>query len=227
MSPLPAKAIMTAPVITVPPEMPVRDAVRILIDRHISGLPVIDPAGRLVGIVTEADLLYKEATPKPAEPLLRWFGRSLWLERLTGPYRKAEGRTVADVMTHNVITAGEETPVHALASRMVRFGVNRLPIVREDGTVAGIVTRADVLKVFLRSDELLEREARTILDEFLVFGEEVGVSASRGVYALRGVVGSPGRRQGLLTRLWGVDGVVAIDDHDLKEAFQESAAMWE
>ena len=57
--------------------------------------------------------------------------------------------------------------------------------------------------------------------------EEVGISAARGVYALRGVVGSAGRRQALLTRLWGVDGVVAIDDRDLKEAYQESAAMWE
>lgn len=226
MSPLPAKAIMTAPVITVPPEMAVRDAVRILVDRHISGLPVVDASGRLVGIVTEADLLYKEATPKPAEPLLRWFGRSLWLERLVGGYRKAEGRTVADVMTHNVITAAEETPVHALAGTMVRFGVNRLPIVR-DGAVVGIVTRADVLKVFLRSDELLEREARAILDDFLAFGEEVGITASRGVYRLRGVVGSAARRQTLLNRLWNVDGVVAVEDHDLKEAYHESAAMWE
>jgi len=226
MSPLPAKAIMTAPVSTVAPEMAVRDAVQILVERHISGLPVVNAAGELVGIVTEADLLYKEATPKPAEPLLRWFGRSLWLERLVGAYRKVEGRTVGDVMTHNVITAAEDTPVHVLASRMVRFGVNRLPIVR-DRTVVGIVTRADVLKVFLRSDELLEREARKILAEFLLFGEEVGVSAARGVYALRGVVGSAGRRQALLTRLWSVDGVVAIDDRDLKEAYQESAAMWE
>lgn len=226
MSPLPAKAIMTAPVITVSPEMPLRDAVRILVERHISGLPVVDAAGQLVGIVTEADLLYKEATPKPAEPLLRWFGRSLWLERLLGAYRKVEGRTVGEVMTHNVVTATEDTPVHILASRMVQFGVNRLPIVR-DRTVVGIVTRADVLKVFLRSDELLEREARKVLDDFLLFGEEVGVSVAQGVYSLRGIVGSAGRRQALLNRLWNVDGVVAIDDRDLKEAYRESSAMWE
>src|SRR3970282_2468669 len=84
MSPLPAKAIMTAPVNTVTPEMGVRDAVQILVERHISGLPVVDAAGDLVGIVTEADPLYKEATPKPAEPLLRLFRRSLWLPRLPG-----------------------------------------------------------------------------------------------------------------------------------------------
>ena len=68
------------------------------------------------------------------------------------------GRTVGEVMTHNVVTADEDTPVHVLASRMMRYSVNRLPVVRA-GQVVGIVTRADVLKVFMRSDELLEREA--------------------------------------------------------------------
>ncbi|HXF82468.1 MAG TPA: CBS domain-containing protein [bacterium] len=226
MGSLTAKAIMTTPVVTVPPELPVRDAARILVERHISGVPVVDAAGQLVGIVTEADLLYKEATPKPAEPLLRWFGRSLWLERLTSAYRKAEGRTVAEVMTHNVVTATEDTPVHELAARMVRFGVNRLPIVR-DGAVVGIVTRADVLKVFLRTDQQLEEDARALLQTFLLPGEEVGVSVARGVFTLRGVVASPARRQALLNRLWAIDGVVAIDDHDLRESSRESAAMWE
>jgi len=225
MSPLPAKAIMTTPVITVTPQTPVRDAARLLVERHISGLPVVDDDGLLVGIVTEADFLYKEATPKPPEPLLRWFGRSLWLERLTGAARKVEGRTVGEVMTHNVITAEEDTPVQVLASRMVRFGVNRIPIVR-GRRVVGIVTRADVLKVFQRSDEILEREARQILDEFLVHGEEVGITVERGVLHLRGTLGGPGRRQALLRRLWTIDGVVAVDDHDLQEALRETA-LWE
>ncbi|MDQ7842335.1 MAG: CBS domain-containing protein [Armatimonadota bacterium] len=225
MSPLPAKTIMTAPVITVTPQTPVREAARLLVERHISGLPVVDENGCLVGIVTEADFLYKEATPKPSEPLLRWFGRSLWLERLTGAARKAEGRTVGEVMTHNVITAEEDTPVQVLAALMVRYGVNRIPIVR-GRQVVGIVTRADVLKVFQRSDEILEREARQILDDFLAHGEEVGVSAEQGVLHLRGTVGSPGRRQALLRRLWTIDGVVAIEDHDLREALRETA-MWE
>lgn len=226
MGSLTAKAIMTSPVVTVRPQTPVRDAVQILADRHISGLPVIDEQGDLAGILTEADLLLKEASPKPAEPVWRWFGRSLWLERRTTMHRKVEGRTVGEVMTRNVITADEQTPVHVLASQMVRFAVNRLPIVR-GRQVVGIVTRADVLKVFLRSDELLKREAQAVLDEFLLFGEEVAVAVDRGVYVLRGLVGSPGRRAALLRRLWTVDGVVAIDDRELREAHHESAAMWE
>jgi len=226
MEGLSAKTIMSAPVVTIRPEAPVRDAVRMMLDRHISGLPVVDDAGRLTGIFTEADLLPKEAQLPVSEPLLGWFGRSLWLERLVTGHRKVEGRTVGEVMTHNVVTAEEETPVHVLASCMMRYGVNRLPIVRA-GQVVGIVTRADVLKVFLRSDELLEREGRRLLDDLLVYGEEVGLSVDRGVFVLHGVIGSPGRRQALLRRLWNVDGVVAIDDRDLREAYREAAAMWE
>lgn len=226
MEGLTARAIMSAPVVTMNPEAPVRDAVRVMLDRHISGLPVVDEDGRLVGIVTEADLLPKEALPPVSEPLVGWFGRSLWLERLVTGHRKLEGRTVGEVMTHNVVTAEEETPVHILAARMMRHAVNRLPIVRA-GRVVGIVTRADVLKVFLRSDELLEREGRRVLDDFLVYGEEVGVSVERGVFMLRGVVGSSGRRALLLRRLWSIDGVVAVDDRELRESYRETAATWE
>lgn len=226
MEGLTARSIMSAPVVSVRPETPVRDVVRMMLDRHISGVPVVDAEGRLLGIVTEADLLPKEAQLPAAEPLLGWFGRSLWLERLVTGHRKVEGRTVGEVMTHNVVTAEEDTPVHALASRMIRYGVNRLPIVR-GGQVVGIVTRADVLKVFLRSDEVLERDARQVLDEVLIYGEEVGLSVSGGVFILRGLVGSAARRQTLLHRLWGIDGVVAIDDRDLRESYREAAVTWE
>src|SRR3990170_6546669 len=226
MEGLSAKTIMSAPVVTIRPEAPVRDAVRMMLDRHISGLPVVDDAGRLTGIFTEADLLPKEAQLPVSEPLLGWFGRSLWLERLVTGHRKVEGRTVGEVMTHNVVTAEEETPVHILAARMMRYGVNRLPIVRA-GQVAGIVTRADVLKVFLRSDELLVREGRRLLDDFLVYGEEVGLTVEGGVFLLHGVVGSAGRRQALLRRLWSIDGVVTVDDRGLRETYRGSAAMWE
>lgn len=226
MGTLTAKDIMTTPVVTVTPQTAIRDAVRTLLERHISGLPVVGEDGRLVGIVTEADLLIKKAAPRPAEPVLPWFGRSLWLERRVTAWRKAEGRTVGEVMTRNVVTADEETPVHVLASRMVRFGINRLPIVRGD-RVVGIVTRADVLKVFLRSDGLIEHEARKVLEDFLRFGEEVALAVDRGVVVLRGLVASPGRRAALLSRLWTIDGVVAIDDRELRQAYRDSAAVWE
>ena len=221
-----AQDIMTHRVITVTPATPLRDAVRLMLAHRISGLPVVDDSGRLVGIVTEADLLLKEAKPHPQPPVLEWFGRSLWLERWVSPARKAEGQTVGEVMTHNVVTADEQTPVEELAARMIRYRVNRLPIVR-DGAVVAIVTRADVLKVFLRSDETLTAQCRRLVGEFILPTEDVGVDVDRGVVHVRGRVASPGRRSELLQLLWTVDGVIAVDDRDLLHAYPAHMLMGE
>lgn len=212
-----AKEIMTAPVVTITPRIPVKDAVGMLLYHRVSGLPVVDDAGRLVGIVTEADLLLKEAEEvRPEDPNARWLGGSLWLEHLVSGHSKLVGRTVGEVMTHNVITALEETPVHVLASRMVRFKVNRLPITR-GARVVGIVTRADVLKVFLRTDEDLSKEARRLIGDFPLADESLEVTVDRGVLMLKGRVRSSGRRVALLQRLGGIDGLVAVDDHALED----------
>src|SRR5574341_2074323 len=221
-----AQDIMTTRVITVTPAAPLRDAVRLMLEHRISGLPVVDESGRLVGIVTEADFLLKEVKPHPQPPVLEWFGHSLWLERWLSSARKAEGQTVGDVMTHNVVTADEQTPVEELASRMTRFRVNRLPVVR-DGAVVGIVTRADVLKVFLRPDDTLTLQCRRLVGEFVLPTEEVGVDVERGVVRVRGRVSSPGRRNELLQRLWTVDGVIGLDDRDLVHAYPAHMLMGE
>lgn len=219
-----ASDIMTAPVVTVTPQMAVRDAVHLMVERSISGLPVVDESGRLVGILTEADLLFKEAEPRPSHPVVEWFGHSLWLERRVSGYRKVEGRTVGEVMTHNVITAEEETPVHEVASRMVRYRVNRLPVVR-GGRVVGIVTRADILKVFLRQDAALAAESQRIVDEFVQNAEEVRISVERGTIAIRGRVASPVRRELLLDRIRDIDGVIAVDDAGLEYMYPEKPGV--
>lgn len=216
-----ARQIMTRPVVTVTPQTPVCDAVRLMLERHISGLPVIDDTGTLVGIITEADLLLKEATPKPVPPFIDRIGRSLWLERWLSPYRKAEGRIVAEVMTHNVITAGEEITAHELAAMMLRHQVNRLPIVR-DGKPVGIVTRADILRLFLRSDRVLFEEARRAAKQFALSGEEVDVAVDSGVLFVRGRVADPARRAELLRRLEEIDGVIAIDGRELTHVYSEA-----
>jgi len=219
-----AKEIMSTPVLTVTPETPVRDAVQLMLGNHVSGLPVVDAQGRLVGVITESDLLIKELAPKPPTPVAEWIGPWLWLERWAGSHRKAEGRTVGEVMTHNVVTADEETSVHVLASRMLRHQINRLPITR-GREVVGIVTRADILKVFLRADEDLARACRRIVDDYIRPPEEVRVSVSRGVLTLRGHLLSPARRGALLRDLEGVDGVVSVDAVDLDYAIPERVSL--
>ncbi|KRT77396.1 MAG: hypothetical protein XU14_C0013G0006 [Armatimonadetes bacterium CSP1-3] len=221
-----AKEIMSSPVLTVAPETPVRDAVQLMLGNHVSGLPVVDARGHLVGVITEADLLLKEVEPKPPTPVVEWAGPWLWFERWVGAHRKAEGRTVGEVMTHHVVTADEETPVHELAARMVRHQINRLPIVR-GREVVGIVTRADILKVFLRSNEDLAAEAQRIVDDFIRPLEEVRASVKRGVLVLRGRLASPGRRATLLAQVEHIDGLIAIDAADLEHAFPEHVRIGE
>lgn len=221
-----AKDIMTSPVITVTAHTPIRDAVRLMLERRISGLPVVDRAGNLVGIVTEADLLLKEAAPRPGAPVVDWIGRWLWLERWLSAHRKAEGRTVGEVMTHNVIVADEDTTVHVLASRMMRFQVNRIPVVRGRQLV-GIVTRADILRLFLRNDQALLDDARRVVKEFALFGEEIQVSVDHGVVVLRGRVAAPGRRTRLLQRVEEIDGIVTVDDEELTHSYPETVGSWE
>lgn len=131
---------------------------------------MVDEAGDLVGIVTEADLLLKEATPRPTPPFFDWVGRWLWLERWLSAHRKAEGWIVVQVMTHNVIMASEETMAHELASMMLRHRVNRLLIVRNHKSVE-IVNRADILRLLLRSDQALFEEAKRAVKQIAVFGE--------------------------------------------------------
>jgi CBS domain-containing protein len=217
---------MTTPVITVRPATPVREAVALMLEHRISGLPVVNDVGELEGIVTEADLLPKEVVPRPQPPVVDWIGPSLWVERWLSAYRKAEGRTVGEVMTHHVITATEDTPVREIASRMVRYQVNRVPIVR-GRRVVGIVTRADVLRVFLRSDQALEEEARAAVEEVLGPADEVRVEVREGVITLRGRVASPGRRAVVRARLEQIDGVIRIDDTDLQHDFPLTAGAWE
>ncbi len=221
-----AKEIMSTPVLTVAPETPVRDAVQLMLGNHVSGLPVVDARGHLVGVITEADLLLKEVEPKPPPPVVEWAGPWLWFERWVGGHRKAAGRTVGEVMTHHVITADEETPVHELAARMMRHQINRLPIVR-GREVVGIVTRADILKVFLRCNEELAAEAQRIAGDYIWPREEVRAAVKRGVLVLRGRLASPGRRATLLQQLEHIDGLIAIDATDLEHAFPEHVRIGE
>src|SRR3989304_500237 len=178
----------------------------------------MDARGHLVGVITEADLLLKEVEPKPPTPVVEWAGPWLWFERWVGAHPQAGGGTGGEGMTHHVVTADEETPVHELAARMVRHQINRLPIVR-GREVVGIVTRADILKVFLRSDEDLAAEAQRISGNFIRPLEEVCIAVKRGVLVLRGRLASPGRRAALLAQVEHIDRLIAIDAADLEHAF--------
>ncbi len=211
MKHLTAHEIMTSPVITVRPETPMREVVNLMRRFEISGLPVVDEAGQMVGIVTEADVLHKADVLQPRPPAIPWHGRSLWLERIVDRYRKATGTTAGDLMTENVVTADEGTGVRELAHRMLTHGINRIPIV-QGRRVVGIVTRADILKVFSFSDAALVAAIRDALTHDLwIDPAGLTITCADGVVTIAGQVDRRTDRDLVTKWIRAVDGVIGVN----------------
>ena len=144
---LKAKDIMTRKVISVTPQTTVEDLAKVLIDHHISGVPVLDEAGSLVGIVTEHDLINKEK-PLHIPTVLRIFDAFIYLEspkRFESDIKKMLATKVGDICTTDVITIGEEATVPEIAAIMSDKGVHLLPVMRE-GDLVGIIGKEDVIR---------------------------------------------------------------------------------
>lgn len=139
-----ASDVMVRAVVTARPDATVRDAAQVMLDHGVSGLPVLDETGSLVGIISEGDLIRR------AEIGTQGY-RSWWMELLSSrdelarDYTKAHALKVADVMTRNVVTADVDTPLVDLATLLEKHGIKRVPIVR-DGKVVGIVSRANLIR---------------------------------------------------------------------------------
>src|SRR3974390_516271 len=139
-----AHQIMTKDIITVTPHTSIEEAARIMLRTHISGLPVLDDAGKLVGIVSESDFLRRSEIGTGRK-------RPAWLQFLVGPGKAAtdfvreRGRRVEDVMTADPITVSEQTPLEELVRLMEKNGIKRLPVM-DSGKLTGIVTRSNLLQ---------------------------------------------------------------------------------
>jgi len=139
-----AKDLMTTELVTVGPDAAVSDAARAMVENRVSALPVIDDRGRLVGIVSEGDLMRRvEMGTDKRRPW--WLAIVTGDETLAREFAKAHGRRVRDVMTADVITATEDWPVDRIARALEERHVKRLIIVRE-GKPVGVVSRADLLR---------------------------------------------------------------------------------
>ncbi|MGK7870434.1 CBS domain-containing protein [Falsiroseomonas sp. E2-1-a20] len=152
-----ARDLMTPDPISFPPETPIQVVARAFAERGISGAPVVDAEGRLVGMVTEGDLLRRLAAPadKPES----------WIATLLAPaarqadrFARTHGRTAADVMTRGAVSAEEDMPIEKLAQAMEQRNIRRIPVVRGDRLV-GIVSRADLIRALLQPAEDLAADA--------------------------------------------------------------------
>jgi CBS domain-containing protein len=169
-----AKDAMTSPAITLAPEMHCKDAAALLVRHRISALPVIDADGRLVGLLSEGDLLTLETGPdtrSQTTPL--------------PPRLVPVPRRVDEVMSTEVYTVDEDTDLGIVAQRMLEAGVKRFPVMRGE-RVVGIVSRHDLVKVIARTDEDVETGVKSALTEEGMRLTSLQVEVRDGVVELAG-----------------------------------------
>ena len=200
------KDVMTTRVIWVKKDATFREMAVALRDHRVSAFPVIDDDGKVVGVVSEADLLTKEALD--GEPGV--FSGILHRR----DQNKARGVTAGDLMTTAVVAVRPGDTVEHAAKLMYDRGVKRLPVTDESGHLVGIISRADVLSVFARTDEDIRKEitGEVLLGEFLTDPRTLDVAVKDGIVTLAGVPETSESGHEIVRRIRHVQGVVAVRD---------------
>lgn len=216
-----AHQIMTRKVTTVTQETSVVEAANLMLKHHVSGLPVVDPAGKPVGIISEGDFLRRSEIGTQRK-------RSRWLRYLLGYDRSAEdyvrerGRKVAEIMTPSPVTVTEDTTLPEIVTLMERNRVKRVPVVRH-GKLIGIVTRSNLLQAVASlaadvpdptaDDDHIRRRIfdEMAKQEWCPYG--LNVVVRDGIVHLSGVITQEESRQAAVVAAENVQGVVKVHDH--------------
>ncbi len=198
--------LMTTEVVTVTPGMSLKEAARTMTDVGVSGLPVLDEDGRIIGIITEADFLAREAGR--SEPRRRRL-----LDALFSEPQVAEAETVEQAMTLDPFVIYPEASLTEAARVMVNHGVKRLPVVDAEGRLRGVISRADVVAAFTRPDDVIEDEIREDVIRRILFLEDgvVDVSVVDGVVTLQGTLPTKSDTRLLEELTRRLDGVVRLE----------------
>ncbi len=218
-----AMDVMVGDVVTVRPDDDVALAVRLLAEHDVSALPLVDDDDHVIGVISEADLLHREEIGTEKQ-------RPWWLEAVTpastlaGEFAKSHGRRVEEIMSTDVVSASEDTPLGEIATLLERHRIKRLPILRA-GKLVGIVSRSNLIQALassraqtgagsgVESDrqirlELLDRLGH---QSWTDFGER-NIIVSGGVVHLWGLVGSADEHKALLALAEDAPGVVGVSD---------------
>ena len=217
-----AADVMVTKVITVGPDACVQDVAHILLTNRISAVPVIDANGKLLGIVSEGDLMCRaEAGTGRRRPW--WLAALIGREAFAAEYVKEHSRKVIDVMTRNVITAKPNTPLRDIANLLEKNGIKRVPIV-EDGKVVGIVSRANLLQALASLRKQIDGPAPSDSDirngviarleaEPWSHPSLVNVIVQDGAVELWGIVDSPAEKKAVRVAAEVTSGVRAVNDN--------------
>jgi len=200
------KDVMTTPVVTVRENASFREMVTKMRDSLVSAFPVVDNWGKIIGVVSEADMLNKEAdqaSPGTFASLLAF-----------RDHEKAAGVTAADLMTSPAVTIGPDEPVADAARLMRDRRIKRLPVTNATGHPIGIISRIDVLSVFCHPDGTIRHEVmdEVVRGSYLVRSEPSGVVVHNGIVTLTGRPETDQAGHDLVERVRHIEGVVAVRD---------------
>jgi CBS domain-containing protein len=216
-----ARDVMVAPVITAKPSATVKEVAELFLEKRISAAPVIDSQEKLVGIVSEGDLLHRvEAGTERHHSW--WLKGFIGNDTLAAEYVKSHGRKVSDVMTRKVITASPETPLHEVATLMEKNAIKRVPIL-ENGQLVGIVSRANLIQAVATARKLLDipLSDTTIREKILSHLKKqpwahttmLNVTVNAGVVDLWGIAESAAERKAIKVAAESTLGVCAVNDN--------------
>ena len=202
------KNVMSSSVVAVRENADFKEMVTVMRSRRISAFPVIDSFSRVLGVVSEADLLLKETTPALPQGAIRL----AWRPRDRS--KAAAGVTAAEVMTKPAVTIGEDAPVAEAARPMQSRKVKRLPVVDDNGLLRGIITRTDVLSVFERPDtEIWDEVIKDVIaGEFGLDPDLFVVTVASGIVTVTGSVERRADALGLLATIRHLEGVIGVRD---------------
>jgi CBS domain-containing protein len=213
--------VMVRDVATVHPETDVAEAIKVLAERDISALPVVDSQGQLVGIISEADLIHRVEIG--TEKHRRWLVESLTgATTLAEDFAKSHGKKVGEIMTTEVVAATEDASLADIAALFERHRIKRVPIIR-DGKVVGVVSQSNLIQALAsvvgvtragdNTDRRIRNEILSRLEgqQWTDFGSR-NVTVSDGVVHLWGLIDSDTERRALTALVEGVPGVASVSD---------------
>lgn len=213
--------VMVREVVTVHPDTDVADAVKLLGEHDVSALPVIGADGKLVGMLSEADLIHRVEIGTETH-------RPWWLESLTGAstlaaeFAKSHGKKVGEIMTEGVVAVSEDTPLADIAALFERKRIKRVPVTR-DGILVGVVSRSNLIQALAaavgtpgeanETDQQIRQEllSRLAEQEWTDFGKR-NIIVRSGVVHLWGLVGSDAEHKALIALAEGIPGVSRVSD---------------
>jgi CBS domain-containing protein len=217
-----ARDVMVSPVITVAKISTVRDVAKILLKNRISAVPVVDNVGKVVGIVTESDLMHR-AEAGTEHPYSWWVHFLAGDATIAADYVKSHAAKVEDVMTSDVVTATPETPLYEIAALLEEHQIRRVPIVNKDGSLVGIVSRANLIQVVASARPKLEMTfpdstiRQKLLDELKkqswAHTHNLGVTVTNGIVDLWGYAESGDQRKAIRVAAEAIPGVTVVNDH--------------